>query len=534
MRARAPPGRPVVAQPAAPRRAPRPTPFGRDTGESPPFIVVPRPDSLMGSTLMPRRTATRFAPGATMTEDSETRIERDTMGEMRVPKNAYWAAQTQRAVENFPVSGQPLPPELVRGLGLVKLACARVNRDVGVLDAKLAEAIEAAAKEVAEGKLTAEFPIDVYQTGSGTSSNMNANEVIATRAREHLGLARDDKSVHANDHVNMGQSSNDVFPTAMHVTAVLAIEHDLIPALRHLHAALREKEQAFDHVVKIGRTHLMDAVPIRLGQEFGGYARQLELGIARVESTLPDMRELALGGTAVGTGLNTSGDFGALVAKTLTDITGTSFREAANHFEAQGAQDAYTWTAGALNTVAASLMKIANDVRILGSGPQAGLGEIMLPAVQPGSSIMPGKVNPVICESVIMVGAQVNGNCQAVTVGSQWGQLDLNTMLPMMAKNLLDSIRLLANASRMFADKCIAGLEANEEKCGSYIEKSISMATALNPLIGYEKAAEIAKESFKTGRTVRDLAYEKSGLTREQVDAALEPRKQTEPGARAK
>ncbi len=464
-----------------------------------------------------------------MADDKEFRIERDTMGEMRVPKNAYWAAQTQRAVENFPVSGEPLPASLVRGLGLVKLASARVNRDLGRLDAKIGEAIEQAARDVISGKLTREFPIDVYQTGSGTSSNMNANEVIAARAKEILGLDRADKTIHANDHVNMGQSSNDVFPTAMHVTAVLEIENTLIPALKHLHAALDAKAVAFDNVVKIGRTHLMDAVPIRLGQEFSGYAAQVAFGIERVRSTLPHMRELAIGGTAVGTGLNTTPDFGKRVAAALTTITGTEFVEARNHFEAQGAQDAYVWTGGALNTVAASLMKIANDVRLMASGPQAGLGELRLPAVQPGSSIMPGKVNPVICESVIMVGAQVNGNTQAVTIGAQWGQLDLNTMLPMMAKNLLDSVRILANASRMFADKAISGLEADEAVCTSYIEKSISMATALNPLIGYEKAAEIAKESYKTGRTVREIAYEKSGLTKAQVDEALDPRTQTEP-----
>ncbi|HVL49693.1 MAG TPA: class II fumarate hydratase [Candidatus Thermoplasmatota archaeon] len=455
----------------------------------------------------------------------EYRIEKDTLGEMKVPKDALWGAQTQRAVENFPVSGQPMPADFVHAMGLVKLAAARVNRGLGRLDAKAAEAIERAAREVADGKLDAQFPIDVFQTGSGTSSNMNANEVIATRATAILG-----SKVHPNDHVNMGQSSNDVVPTAMHVAAVLVIEKQLIPALKHLHAALDAKAREFDPIVKIGRTHLQDAVPIRLGQEFGGYATQVARSIERIEATLPHMRELAIGGTAVGTGLNAHPEFGSRVAAELTQATGTKFVEAKNHFEAQGAQDGYAWTAGAFAATAASLMKIANDVRLLASGPQAGLGEIILPAVQPGSSIMPGKVNPVICESVVMAGAQVTGNCHVVVMGAQWGQLDLNTMLPVMARNLLESAHLLANASRMFVDRCIAGIKADEARCESYIEKSISMATALNPLIGYEKAAAIAKESYKTGRTVRDLAYEKSGLTKKQVDDALDPRRQTEPG----
>jgi len=455
----------------------------------------------------------------------EYRIEKDTMGEMRVPKDALYAAQTQRAVENFPISGQPMPPTFVHALGLVKLACARANRKLGRLDAKMADAVEAAAREVADGKWDAQFPIDVFQTGSGTSSNMNANEVIGALATKRLG-----SKVHANDHVNMGQSSNDVIPTTMHVAAVLQIENDLLPALRSLHEVLDAKAREFDGIVKMGRTHLMDAVPIRLGQEFSGYARQIELGIDRVQATLPGLRELAIGGTAVGTGLNAHPEFGRLVAEELTSATGTDFREAKNHFEAQGAQDAYAFAAGALMTVAASMMKIANDIRLMGSGPQGGLGELFLPAIQPGSSIMPGKVNPVIPEAVIQVGAQVTGNCHAVYVGAQWGQMDLNVMLPMMARNLLESIRLEAAAARVFRTKCLEGLKANRERAESYVEKSISMATALNPYIGYEKAAEIAKESYKTGRTVREIAYEKSGLTKQQVDEALEPRKQTEPG----
>ncbi|MFA5862856.1 MAG: class II fumarate hydratase [Candidatus Thermoplasmatota archaeon] len=453
------------------------------------------------------------------------RMEKDTMGEMRVPKNALYAAQTQRAVDNFPISGEPLPPSFVHALGLVKLSCARVNHKLGKLDGKMAEAIEKAAREVADGKWDKEFPIDVFQTGSGTSTNMNANEVIASLATRVLGT-----KVHPNDHVNMGQSSNDVIPATMHVAAVMQIENTLLPAMHDLHDALAAKAVAFDSIVKTGRTHLMDAVPIRLGQEFSGYARQVELGIQRVEATLPGLRELAIGGTAVGTGLNAPDGFGSMVAEELSRASGTEFTEAANHFEAQGAQDAYVFTGGALTTVAASYMKMANDIRLMGSGPQGGLGELQLPAVQPGSSIMPGKVNPVICEAVIQVGAQVTGNCQVVAIGSQWGQLDLNTMLPVMTRNLLESVRLLANVSRVFKTKLLDGLEANVERANSFVEKSISMATALNPLIGYEKAAAIAKESHKTGRTVREIAYEKSGLTRKQVDDALDPRKQTYPG----
>ncbi|MFT4037109.1 MAG: class II fumarate hydratase [Thermomicrobiales bacterium] len=454
------------------------------------------------------------------------RVERDTMGEMWLPADALYGATTQRAVENFPISGDPLPRELVQAIGLVKQASARVNRAQGGLSAEAADAIEAAAAAVAAGEYYEHFPIDVFQTGSGTSSNMNGNEVIATVASRATG-----HKIHPNDHVNMGQSSNDTFPTAIHVAAVLQIERDLLPALAYLRASLEGKAAEFDDVVKIGRTHLMDAVPIRLGQEFSGYARQIALGAERVEATLPGLRELAIGGTAVGTGLNTTADFGAKVAAELTALTGSEFREAENHFEAQGAQDAYVFTAGALTTLAGSLMKIANDIRLLGSGPQAGLGELVLPAIQPGSSIMPGKVNPVICEAVIMVGAQVTGNSAAVTIGGQWGQLDLNVMLPVMARNLLESIRLLAASSRVFVDKLLNGLEANRAKAEGYIEGSISMATALNPLIGYEAAAKIAKKSHATGITVRELAYAESGLTREQIDEALHPHRQTVPGS---
>jgi fumarate hydratase class II len=458
------------------------------------------------------------------------RTEKDSMGETKVPAAAYYGASTQRAVENFPVSGWPLPPRFVSALGLVKLAASRVNASLGLLDPKLAGAIEQASREVADGKLDAEFPIDVFQTGSATSSNMNANEVIANRAGEILSGKRDAHLAHPNDHVNLGQSSNDVIPTALHVSAVLAIEQELIPALEHLHAALDAKAKAWDGIVKTGRTHLMDATPIRLGQEFSGYASQIEHAIERAKAVLPDLRELAIGGTAVGTGLNAHPEFGRRVAAELTTLTGTRFTEARNHFEAQGAQDAAAWASGALNSIAASLMKIANDVRLLNSGPRCGLAEISLPATQPGSSIMPGKVNPVICEAVMQVGAHVTGLHVAITVGAQWGQLELNTMLPMMATNLLEGTRLLANVSRLFADRAIAGLTANAETCVGYVEISPSMATALNPLIGYDKAAEIAKRSYKERRPVRELAAEMTDLTPKQIEQALDPRRQTEPG----
>jgi fumarate hydratase class II len=453
------------------------------------------------------------------------RIEKDSLGEMKVPEQALYGPQTQRAVDNFPISGEPLPAPFIHALGLIKKVAARVNLGLGLVDAKIAQAIETAAGEVAAGAWDAEFPIDVFQTGSATSSNMNANEVIARLASKRSGLA-----VHPNDHVNFGQSSNDVIPTALHASAALAIDHTLIPALQHLQRVLHAKAEEFDGVLKTGRTHLMDATPIRLGQEFSGYASQIEHAIERVRATMPDLCELAIGGTAVGTGINTHAEFGARVAAELAKETGLPFREAQNHFEAQGAQDGAAWASAALNSVAASLMKIANDTRLLASGPRCGLAEITLPAIQPGSSIMPGKVNPVICEAVIMVGAQVMGNHVACTVGAQWGQLDLNTMLPMMARNLLESIQLLANASRVFADKALAGTVANAETCQGYIEISPSMATALNPLIGYDKAAEIAKRAFKERRTVRELAREMTSLTADEIEHALDARRQTSPG----
>ena len=456
---------------------------------------------------------------------TEFRIEKDSLGEMKVPAGARYGPQTQRAVENFPISGEPMPPAFVHALGRVKQHAARVNAGLGLLPKDVAEVIAKAAGEVAEGAWDAEFPIDVFQTGSGTSSNMNANEVIAHRAAELLG-----RRVHPNDHVNMGQSSNDVIPTVLHVSAAIEITRDLLPALDHLRRTLEERAHAWDHVIKTGRTHLMDATPIRLGQEFSGYAQQIANARARIEATLPELCTLALGGTAVGTGLNTHPEFARRVAEVLARDTGLPFREAPNHFEAQGAQDGAMWTGAALSSLAAALIKIANDVRLMNSGPRCGLAEIALPAIQPGSSIMPGKVNPVICEAVIMVGAQVTGNQLVLTMGSQWGQLDLNTMLPVIARNLLESIRLLAAACRVFADKALSGAVADEETCRSYVEISPSMATALNPLIGYDKAAEIAKRSFKERRPVRELAREMTQLTEQQIEGALDPRRQTEPG----
>jgi fumarate hydratase class II len=454
-----------------------------------------------------------------------SRTETDSLGEVVVPAGALYGAQTTRAVANFPISGRPMPQVFISAVAAIKHAAAQANAELGLLDTQLAAWIAQATEEVMDGQWDDQFPVDVFQTGSGTSTNMNANEVIAHRAAEIL-RAR----VHPNDHVNLGQSSNDVIPAVLHVSAVLEIEQRLVPALDHLRAALAEKARDWDHVIKTGRTHLMDATPIRLGQEFGGYASQVEHGVARLKAVLPDLRELALGGTAVGTGLNTHPEFAGRVAAELSRVAGTEFREAANHFEAQGSQEAATWASGALNTVAASLMKIANDIRLMNSGPRCGLAEVALPAVQPGSSIMPGKVNPVICESVIQVGAQVMGNHVAVTLGTQWGQLDLNTMLPLIVRNLLESIRLLARVARLFADKAIAGLVADEETCRGYVEISPSMATALNPLIGYDKAAEIAKRAFAERRPVRELARELTDLTPEQIEQALDPRRQTEPG----
>jgi len=459
------------------------------------------------------------------------RIESDSMGEMQVPEAAYYGAQTQRAVLNFPVSDRRFPRPFIRAIGLVKQSAAETNQQMGYLDAALADSIVKAAQEVIDGKLDDQFVVDIYQTGSGTSTNMNTNEVISNRANEMLGQPRGTKKpVHPNDHVNMGQSSNDVIPTAIHVAARESMERQLVPALTQLRDSLAAKAKAFDGIVKIGRTHLQDATPVRLGQEFAGYASMLEHGIKRVQAGSEELAELALGGTAVGTGLNCPPGFPAEVIRRVSEKTGVAFREADDHFEAQGARDAMVFASGALKTVAVSLIKISNDIRWLGSGPRCGFGELRLPAVQPGSSIMPGKVNPVIAESVLQVCAQVIGNDAAITLGGQSGVFELNVMKPVMASNLLESILLLANASKMFAEFCIDGIEADEERCQSFVEQSLAMCTALSPILGYDKAAAIAKDAYKTGRTVREVALEVSGLTAEELTKVLDPDGQTRPG----
>ena len=457
---------------------------------------------------------------------SKYRVESDSMGKMKVPSDAYYGAQTARAVENFPVSGRTLPREFIRAMGLVKLAAAQTNAELGFLKKNTARAIERAAKEVVEGKLDDHFVVDVFQTGSGTSTNMNTNEVIANRAAEIL---KGKTSVHPNDHVNMGQSSNDVIPTAMHISSLEAIEKDLIPSLEYLRDALSGKAKQFDHIVKIGRTHLMDATPIRLGQEFSGYASMIDHGISRLKGIRNDLSELAIGGTAVGTGINTHKDFGKKVAARISEATGVKFREARNHFEAQASKDAVVQTSGTLKTVSVSLMKIANDIRWLGSGPRCGFGEILLPAIQPGSSIMPGKVNPVVGESVTQVAAQVIGNDAAITIGGQSGNFELNVMMPMMADNLLQSIRLLSRVCNVFVDKCISGIEADEERCGETIEQSLAMCTSLAPIIGYDNAAAIAKEAYASGSTVREIAREKGVLSDKELDRVLDPLSMTKP-----
>jgi fumarate hydratase, class II len=462
--------------------------------------------------------------------EQQFRVERDSMGEVKVPQQAHYGAQTQRAIDNFPISQRRFPREFIRAIGLIKMAATQVNRELGLLDARLSEPIVGAAQEVVDGKFDADFAIDIYQTGSGTSTNMNANEVIANRAIELAGGTRGSRLIHPNDHVNMCQSSNDVIPTAIHVAALERIDKHLLPALRTLHKALVAKAREFDDVMKIGRTHLMDATPIRLGQEFSGYARQVELGIRRVENTRASLAELALGGTAVGTGLNTHPEFAKRVIARLSELTGVEFREAENHFEAQGAQDALVEVSGALKTVAVSLMKIANDLRWMGSGPRCGIGELILPELQPGSSIMPGKVNPVIPESVIQVAAQVLGNDMVVALGAQWGALDLNTMMPVMASNLLESIHILGTAAANFAELCLVGIQADRERCAALIEQSQAMCTALAPEIGYDAAAQIAKESFASGKTVRQVAKERKVLPDDRLDELLDPRRMTEPG----
>jgi fumarate hydratase, class II len=451
------------------------------------------------------------------------------MGEVRVPADALWRAQTQRAVENFPISGRGLEPAHIRALALIKGAAAQVNASLGVLDEDLAKAIATAAAHVADGGFDDQFPIDVFQTGSGTSSNMNANEVIATLAARELG-----SPVHPNDHVNASQSSNDVFPSSIHLAATAAVEADLIPALDHLATALRAKAEDWAEVVKSGRTHLMDATPVTLGQEFSGYAQQVANGIERLTATLPRLAELPLGGTAVGTGVNTPPGFAAAVIEQLRETTGLPLTEARNHFEAQGARDALVETSGQLRVIAVGLYKIVNDIRWMGSGPRAGLRELRLPDLQPGSSIMPGKVNPVVPEAVRQVCAQVIGNDATVAFAGTQGDFELNVMLPVMARNLLESIRLLANVSRVLADRCIAGLEPNVEVALAYAEGSPSIVTPLNRVLGYDEAAAIAKQALASGRSIREVVVERghleSGkLTAEQLDAALDVLRMTRP-----
>jgi fumarate hydratase class II len=462
---------------------------------------------------------------------AETRIERDSLGEIEVPAAAYYGAQTERARRNFPVSGLTFPHRFIAAIARIKREAARVNAEKGVIPREIADAIVAAADEVIAGRHPGEFPLDIFQTGSGTSTNMNLNEVLSNRAIEILGGEKGSKRpVHPNDHVNAGQSSNDIVPAAIHVAAYQAVAEDLEPALAHLAATLEAKAVEFDDVVKIGRTHLQDAVPVRLGQEFSGYAQQVRYGLDRLAAARERLAELALGGTAVGTGLNAAPGFADEVIRRVAEATGHPFRPAPNKFEALAAKDAAVETSGQLKTIAASLTKIANDLRWLASGPRCGIGEIELPSLQPGSSIMPGKVNPVIPESVLMVCAQVVGNDVTVTLGGMNGNFELNVMMPVIAYNLLQSIEILANASRLFADRAVAGVVARRERCAELVEKSLAMVTALAPRIGYDAAAEVAKESWKTGRTVRELAREKRLLPDDELERVLDARRMTEGG----
>jgi fumarate hydratase, class II len=461
--------------------------------------------------------------------NSAFRLETDSMGQMQVPADAYYGAQTARAIENFPISDLRFPRSFIRALGLIKKHAAVINSDLGLISPSMAKAIQKAAQEVVDGKLDREFVVDIFQTGSGTSTNMNANEVIANRAMELMGGKRGDKSIHPNDHVNHGQSSNDVIPTAIHIAALDEIQRELIPALMGLREALEEKSRAFNDILKIGRTHLQDATPIRLGQEFSGYASQLQDALRRLHHLKDSLGQLALGGTAVGTGINTHPEFARRTIERIAKETGLNLRETQNHFSAQSAIDACVEASGTLKSVAVALIKIANDIRWLASGPRCGLGELKLPATQPGSSIMPGKVNPVMCEMVIQVGAQVIGNDAVVTFSGTFGAFELNTMLPVTAYNLLQSISILSTATRVFTKRCIEGLEPDRQKCESSIELSLAMCTSLAPVIGYEKAAQIAKVAYETGRTVREVATELSGLEKAQLDELLDLRKLTAP-----
>ena len=459
-----------------------------------------------------------------------TRIERDSMGEMEVPATALYGAQTARAMINFPISGIRFPRPLLRALGQIKEQAAFVNRELGLLDDKIALAVMDAAAEVVEGRLDEHFPLDIFQTGSGTSSNMNANEVIANRAAQLLDQKIGDKTIHPNDHVNLGQSSNDVIPTAIHLAAAAEIVDALLPALQQMQKLLIDKATAFDDIIKIGRTHLQDATPVRLGQVFGGYSQQLELVIAELKRAVEGLCELPLGGTAVGTGINTHPNFAGKVIERIAAINKLPLREASDHFAAQGGKEAIVAASGALKTTAVALFKIGNDIRHLGSGPRCGIGELKLPAVQPGSSIMPGKVNPVMAESLMQVCSQVIGHDATIALGGLSGNFELNVMMPVMAHNLLESIRLLGNGVTQFCVQCLEGLEANRERCGELVEQSLAMCTALAPVIGYDQAADIAKEAFKSGQTVREVARQKKVLPEDELDKILDPYPMTEPG----
>ena len=460
-------------------------------------------------------------------QETPHRTERDSMGEVEVPRDALFGAQTRRALDNFPISDLRKPRRFVQAVGAIKLEAANANHELGLLDEEVKNAIVQAAEEVVDGTLDKHFVLDVFQTGSGTSTNMNANEVISNRAIQITGGELGSKSpVHPNDHVNKGQSSNDVIPTAIHVSALISIKEDLLPGLEKLQKALEEKAREFDGVVKTGRTHLQDATPIRLGQEFKGYAGQIQRGIQRVKKAREDLSEVALGGTAVGTGVNTHPEFAGKVCEKLSERFGVEVRETENHFQAQSAMDGAVFTSGALKTVAVSLMKIANDIRWLGAGPRANLAEIALPEVQPGSSIMPGKVNPVIAESAMMVAAQVIGNDTTIALAGQGGNFELNTMLPLIAYNLLQSVEILGNAAANLADQTVTGLEATE-RGPELIENGLMLATALAPEAGYDKAAEIAKQAFKTGKTIREVAREETNLAEEDLDEALDAKKMT-------
>jgi len=458
---------------------------------------------------------------------SDSRIEKDSLGEMEVPEEVLYGAQTARAVANFPVSGIRFSRPFIRALGLIKKNAAATNAELKLLEAPIAAAIEKAAVEVVEGKLDDHFVLDIFQTGSGTSTNMNANEVIARRARQ---LAGGETAIHPNDHVNFGQSSNDVIPTAANVAVACEIRYSLIPALFEMQEAFGEKAQAFDDIVKIGRTHLQDATPVRMGQVFSGYARQAALSIRRIEEAKKGLRELPLGGTAVGTGINTHPEFARRAVARLAAETGIEFREALNHFEAQGTRDSLVFASGALKSCACSLYKIANDIRFLGSGPRCGIGELLIPPVQPGSSIMPGKVNPVMAESLMQVCAQVIGNDAAVAVGGLSGNFELNVMIPVMVHNVLQSIHLLGNAARLFTVRCLRDLEVDRERCAQLVEESLMLATPLAPVIGYDRAAEIAKEAYKSGKTIRELVREKGILDDQRLSEVLDLKGMTVPG----